>query len=80
MRCDRIAFVALLAALSVGATACSSHKSSAKTTSVETTSSAVLPVEKRGVLTIPMATVGDPESPMRALAFRRDAAVVLVSR
>jgi formylglycine-generating enzyme required for sulfatase activity len=56
MRFDRIAFVGLLAALSVGATACGSSTSS--TTS--TTSSSQVPIAKRGVITIAMATVGDP--------------------
>jgi formylglycine-generating enzyme required for sulfatase activity len=57
LRRHRLALVGLLAVLAVGATACGGGKSSSTTTS---TSSSVLPVAKRGVLTIPMATVGDP--------------------
>jgi formylglycine-generating enzyme required for sulfatase activity len=62
MRYQRIALVGLLAALAVGATACgSSSKSSNATTG--TTSGRSLPVAKRGVVTIPMAIVGDPGNP-----------------
>jgi formylglycine-generating enzyme required for sulfatase activity len=60
MRRDRLALVGLLAAVSVGATACLGGKSSSTKTSAATTGSSVLPTAKRGVLTIPMATVGDP--------------------
>jgi formylglycine-generating enzyme required for sulfatase activity len=59
LRSHRLAFVALLAALAVGATACGS---SSKATSTSSNSS-VLPVAKRGVVTIPVATVGDPGNP-----------------
>jgi formylglycine-generating enzyme required for sulfatase activity len=69
MRYDRPALVALLAALAVGATACSDDKSSTSTTTADTTSSTTststtaLPVAKRGVVTIQTATVGDPGNP-----------------
>src|SRR5207247_4251961 len=60
-----LALLALLAALSVGATACSGHKSSTARTSTatRTSTSSSLPVAKRGVVTIPVATVGDPGNP-----------------
>jgi formylglycine-generating enzyme required for sulfatase activity len=61
MRRSRVALAGLLALLVIGATACSSHKSASTTTS--TTSGASLPVAKRGVVTIPVATVGDPGNP-----------------
>src|SRR2546430_16634546 len=51
--------IGLLAALSVGATACGSSSS----TTTSTTSSSSVSVPKRGVVTIPMATVGDPGNP-----------------
>ncbi len=61
MRIERLALVGLLAAISVGATACLGiGKSSSKTTS---TGSSVLPTAKRGVVTIQTATVGDPGNP-----------------
>ena len=66
MRWHRLAFLGLLAALSVGATACgksSSSTNSAAATASTTSSSAALPIAKRGVVTIPMATVGDPGNP-----------------
>jgi hypothetical protein len=60
-----MAFMGLLAAFAVGVTACSDDKESGSTTSTSSTtstgsSSPVLPVEERGVVTIRMATVGDP--------------------
>jgi hypothetical protein len=65
MSCHRLAFVGLLAAFAIGVTACSDDKESGSTTSTSTTTStesnsAVLPVEERGVVTIRMATIGDP--------------------
>jgi formylglycine-generating enzyme required for sulfatase activity len=62
MRRHRLALVGLLAVLTIGATACSDDKSSSATTTstTTTTGSSVLPIAKRGVVTIPMATVGDP--------------------
>jgi hypothetical protein len=68
MRFARASFVVLLVALSVGATACSDDSESAGTTSTNTTTStdsgsSALPIAKRGVVTIPMATVGDPGNP-----------------
>jgi len=53
---------ALLVAVSVGATGCFGGKSSSAKTTAAAVSS-VLPVAKRGVLTIPVATVGDPGNP-----------------
>jgi hypothetical protein len=62
VRYPRIALVGLLAALAVAATACgSSSNSSAPTTS--TTSNRSLRVAKWGVVTIPVAIVGDPGNP-----------------
>ena len=61
MRWHRLALVGLLAVLSVGATGCSSHKSSTKTST--SSSSSVLPVASRGVVTMAMAIVGDPGNP-----------------
>jgi hypothetical protein len=68
MRFVRASSVVLLVALSVGATACSDDSESAGTTSTDTTTStdsgsSALPIAKRGVVTIPMATVGDPGNP-----------------
>src|SRR4051794_22480949 len=72
MRYHRLALVALLAAFTVGATACSDDKSSSATTSADTTTATTststtggvaLPVAKRGVVTIQTATVGDPGNP-----------------
>jgi formylglycine-generating enzyme required for sulfatase activity len=67
MRRHRLALVGMLAVLTIGATACSDDKSSSATTTSTTTStttgSSVLPIAKRGVVTIPMATVGDPGNP-----------------
>jgi formylglycine-generating enzyme required for sulfatase activity len=74
MRCVRMAFVGLLAVASVGATGCGGSSSSgsataaagataspaAGATGASTTS---VPVAKRGVVTISMATVGDPGNP-----------------
>src|SRR5256885_3574499 len=62
MRCERLTLVGLLAALLVGATACSSGKSSATTSAATTTStsSSVVPIAKRGVVTTRMAIVSDP--------------------
>jgi hypothetical protein len=61
MRFERLALVGLLAAVSVGATACLGiGGSSSKTTS---TGSSALPTAKRGVVTIQTATVGDPGNP-----------------
>src|SRR3954464_1726487 len=59
MRFDRMAFVGLVAVLSVGAGACGGNKSSTSATA----SNASAPVAKRGVVTISMATVGDPGDP-----------------
>jgi formylglycine-generating enzyme required for sulfatase activity len=61
-----LALLGLLAVLSVGATACSLGSSSSKKNASATTtgaSSSDLPVAKRGVVTIPVATVGDPGNP-----------------
>src|SRR3954453_6637923 len=68
---SRIALLGVLAALAVGVTACSGDKSTssttastATTTSTDTTaSSTILPVAKRGVVTIQTAVVGDPGNP-----------------
>ena len=61
----RTALVVLLVALSVGATACSDDSGSSATTSADTTTStdsgsSALPIEKRGIVTIRLAKVGDP--------------------
>jgi hypothetical protein len=71
MRGRRMAFVGLLAALAAGATACSSgssHTTASSTTSATTTPSTTpgspTPAAgERGVVTIRMATVGDPGNP-----------------
>jgi formylglycine-generating enzyme required for sulfatase activity len=63
MRYQRLALVGAIVAISVGAAGCGSSSSSTSTTSATsttTTSGAVLAVAKRGVVTIPVATVGDP--------------------
>jgi formylglycine-generating enzyme required for sulfatase activity len=62
MRRNRVALAGLLALLVIGATACSSHKSTSATAST-TSSSPVVPVAKRGVVTIQTAIVGDPGNP-----------------
>jgi formylglycine-generating enzyme required for sulfatase activity len=73
LKCRRLVFVSLFAVLAVGATACSDDKSPSANTSSSTTASgtttsstsgsSVLPVAKRGVVTIQTATVGDPGNP-----------------
>ena len=74
MRCQRMVLVGLLAALSVGLAACGSSSSSTTSSASESSgesesestadeSESVLPVSKRGVVTIPMAVVGDPGNP-----------------
>jgi hypothetical protein len=64
MRHHRLALVGLLVLLAFGMTACSSDSESSATTSTDTTTSteatSALPLEKRGIVTIRMAEVGDP--------------------
>jgi len=61
----RVTFVGALALVAVGVTACSGGSSSSSSPSGSTRSvgSALASVAKRGVVTIPMAIVGDPGNP-----------------
>ncbi len=66
MRCERVALMALIAGVSVGAVACGSSSTSSSTTSTSpaaTTNPPVPHVAIRGVVAIRMAMVGDPGNP-----------------
>jgi hypothetical protein len=60
MRCRRTALAGLLVVLAIGATACGSDTSSTTTSATSTSSTSTVPIAERGVVTIAMATVGDP--------------------
>src|SRR5271170_6784916 len=67
MRCRRVALLGVVVAVSVGLTACGGGGKSTATTPAATSgtaSGAASPVvAKRGVVTVTMATVGDPGNP-----------------
>ncbi len=69
MRYQRVALIGLVAALAAGMAACSSSSKSSTKASTTTSSTsgsgsvASVPVAKRGVVTVQMATVGDPGNP-----------------